>query len=81
MVSKINDGGPAFPQADLSGYGMGPSENPGGMTLRDWFAGQALAGLNAALANTQSWPTKKSEMYENAYMQADAMLAAREAKP
>lgn len=24
-MSKINDGGPAFPQHDLSGYGMGPS--------------------------------------------------------
>ncbi len=24
-MSTINDGGPAFPQHDLSGYGMGPS--------------------------------------------------------
>ena len=37
------DGGPAFPQHDLSGYGMGPAEtNNGGMTLLDWFAGKAL---------------------------------------
>lgn len=26
MTSKIEDGGPAFPQHDLSAYGFGPSE-------------------------------------------------------
>ena len=45
-MTDRNDGGPAFPQHDLSGYGMGPAEcNNGGMTLRDWFAGQIVGAL------------------------------------
>ena len=41
MNGAPKDGGPAFPMAsDVSGH------QPG-MTLRDWFAGQALAGLLA----------------------------------
>lgn len=35
MSDKSNDGGPAFPWG---------GEVCGGMTLRDWFAGQAIAG-------------------------------------
>ena len=35
-MSTINDGGPAFPRHAYDGHD--------GMTLRDWFAGQALAG-------------------------------------
>lgn len=73
MTDKINDGGPAFPQADLSGYGMGPAEcNNGGMTLRDWFAGQALAGLLAS-GGSVSW---EQDVF-SAYAAADAMLSAR----
>jgi hypothetical protein len=37
MSDKINDGGPAFPCETYNGHAL-----PGiGMTLRDWFAGQA----------------------------------------
>jgi hypothetical protein len=46
----------------------------GGMSLRDWFAGLALAGV---LAN----PTKKgrwTDYAEVSYVLADAMLAQRE---
>lgn len=55
---KRDDGGPAFPQHDLSAYGMGPAMRghvPGddlsgkyeveGMSLRDWFAGQLIGHL------------------------------------
>ena len=39
MTQKINTGGPAFPIA------VGDHEYVAdGMTLRDWFAGQALTG-------------------------------------
>lgn len=43
----MNTGGPAFPQ---HGWSKDPQvlermRNQGGMTLLDWFAGQALAGL------------------------------------
>jgi hypothetical protein len=67
-MSTINDGGPAFP---FDGYG----ERVPGMTLRDWFAGQALAGM---LANPDSWTGDRGVM---AYRYADAMLRAREVKP
>ena len=55
---------------------MNPSLMAHSMTLRDWFAGQALAG---ALADS----TRDSYAYEyaeSAYEYADAMLAAREVK-
>ena len=63
-MSKPKDGGPAFPNY----YG-----NPG-MSLRDYFAGQALAGLLACMKTTGS----KKDFAMDAYMQADAMLAERE---
>ena len=43
------------------------------MTLRDWFAGQALAGM---LDRTYGIPV--SIIAERSYQMADAMLAARE---
>lgn len=47
MTENTDDGGPAFPVNDLSGYSIGPGFPAHGMTLMDWFAGQALAGLLA----------------------------------
>ena len=38
-MTQPNDDGPAFP-----GQNTGPDYNRG-MSLRDWFAGQAIAGL------------------------------------
>lgn len=71
-----NDGGPAFPQTDLSGYGMGPGEgNNSGMTLRDWFAGQALTGY---LHDIQHHKHSEVHIARCSYILADAMLAARE---
>ena len=46
---------------------------PAGMTLRDWFAGQALVGI---LAN--QGPSLVTDVRaRNAYTMADAMLAER----
>ena len=71
MTGQPKDGGPAFPieTAELLGRGM---------TLRDWFAGQAL---NAAFSS--SWDAdltvdanaRVSAVW--AYAIADAMIAAR----
>lgn len=65
-MAKI-DGGPAFPLPVTEW-------NPGnaGMSLRDWFAGQALAGIMTLRPNTAD------EAAWAAYEAADAMLAARE---
>ncbi len=47
------------------------------MSLRDWFAGQALAGM---LANKHWANDRESTVAEMAYGYADAMLAARETR-
>jgi hypothetical protein len=71
MTDKINDGGSAFP---TTGEGYGYSRySHNGMTLRDWFAGQALAGI---LANPETaWTTTPAV---TAYNYANAMLAERD---
>ena len=60
------DGGSAF------SYKTGPESVWAGMTLRDYFAGQALAGL-ASLT-----PPTPEEQAHWAYTYADAMLAERQ---
>lgn len=77
-VSK-NDGGPAFPVPDsMPGDGVGGH----GMSLRDWFAGQAIgASLEARLHNADTTETVKVVAERSAmlaYMVADAVLSARE---
>lgn len=63
----------AFPCAEQrDANGVGITEGAPGMTLRDYFAGQALAGFRIGRAYT-SWQDLASDCYEA----ADAMLAAR----
>ena len=65
-----NDGGPAFPVHPE----IHPDEPHAGMTLRDWFAGQALAGYFAApYTPHRNAHDCAAYMYEV----ADAMIAAR----
>ena len=54
----INDGGPAYPHDQNSGQWCP------GMTLRQWYAGQALAGLAGVFV-------KSTKDKENIYDQAD----------
>lgn len=75
MTMTSRDGGPAFPTHDAD-----PGTDPrsqilsGGMTLRDWFAGQALNQ-----ASREIWAEHKPEdVAARCYMLADAMLAARD---
>lgn len=82
-MSAHEDGGPAFPSSIAVGSAgdvyRSWTEGYGGMTLRDWFAGQALAGL---LASPNWGPVDgraAEERYAmSAYLQADAMLVERE---
>jgi hypothetical protein len=73
MTTK-DDGGPAFPTLDNNGQGLVLRE--WGMTLRDWFAGQALAGFCADPSNHELFDDAM-DAAQNAYELADAMLAAR----
>lgn len=72
MTTK-NDGGPAFPSA-LYSHERAENWSTDGMTLRDWFAGHALAGDLAASPNYRPSLIGSAE---RAYAYADAMLAAR----
>ena len=72
MSAKIDDGRPAFP---VRWEDMAHSNSHHGMTLRDWFAGQALAGI---IANEGMFDQAIMLLNSEAcYKQADAMLAAR----
>lgn len=60
----------------LEAYGIGPPDNGvGGMSLRDWFAGQALAGTLAFPIPGGEKKPENAARY--AYEYADAMLAER----
>ncbi len=72
----MEDGGPAFPTTlQVNAFGTIEQEAHDGMSLRDWFAGQALAGL----LPTDTTHTN-ADLAQAAYNLADAMLAARERK-
>lgn len=67
---------PAFPNIGNNAWSMQPTE---GMTLRDWFAGQALGGaLSGILSDGSTIERSDAPTYAAlAYAIADAMLAAR----
>lgn len=66
----------AFPSGDGQ-YGGGPSHDYG-MTLRDWFAGQALIGLlGISQAPPSEFAKDSGRMAQIAFVLADAMLEAR----
>lgn len=69
-----NDGGRAFPVCVADSPTHGVVYGIDGMSLRDYFAGQAIAG--ALAYSGQPWDTIEREA-ERAYQIADAMLAAR----
>jgi hypothetical protein len=72
-MSKINDGGSAFPNRR---HGV---QSPG-LTLRDWFATHATDADIAAIQNPPHG-AQNITRYEARYIHADAMLKAREVKP
>ena len=83
-MDKINDGGPAFPVStsnEAEGHQDGPNtwQHPG-MALRDYFASKAMQGLIAqACGDALGSDLILGAQY--AYRFADAMLAARNARP
>ena len=77
-MTEHKTGGAAFPTIrEINGYS--DSQNvicSDGMTLRDYFAGQALTGLFAAW-NAKEVPGWQEGVAWRAYSLADAMLAER----
>lgn len=76
-MAETKDGGPAFPEhvaISPSGDIFGSHYYSSGMSLRDYFAGQALAGILADPSNGGHIKMNAGD----AYAYADAMLSARE---
>jgi hypothetical protein len=77
----VTDNPAAFP---LPGYNEdGPGGYPAepGMSLRDWFAGQALAGFCSVCMGDGEPLMGAKDTARAAYNYADAMLAERIAHP
>lgn len=83
MSDTPTDGGPAFARGStLYPNSTLFTESQTGMSLRDWFAGQALAGQLASMSTAAAVAGIRQEdaprwCARSAYMFADAMLAAR----
>ncbi len=71
------DGGPAYPVPRNVAWDDEKNTVVAGMSLRDYFAGQALAGLTAIPMDLTKGRGVTS-VAEVCYLMADAMLAARE---
>lgn len=71
-MSKHTDGGPAFPTPWAAG-----TATEGGMTMRDWFAGQAMQGMLASANSGGRWDADHDILTGEAYDIADAMLKER----
>lgn len=91
MDKKIEDGGPAFPQA-ISNMQAMPVDALGGMTLRDYFAAQAPSPTEEDIAAQYRYDKMRNPYNDHhkpklrdrheiiadlAYRHADAMLKAR----
>jgi len=82
MSNQINDGGPAFPCVYYSEPigSIGPQLTiKGGLSIRDYFAAAALQPLVTSAIELDH--SKWDAAVEHAYLIADAMLKAKEAKP
>ena len=79
-MTEKNDGGPAFPVVET--HPVHGSRIDMGMTLRDYFAGQALVGLighgNSLVSDEYDPTTTMADIVAgHAYFLADAMLKAK----
>jgi len=69
----VDDGGSAFPRPKMAtDYDQ---DMPQGMSLRDWFAGQALTGVIADCVNETTF--QPDVIAKRAYAVAEALLKAR----
>ena len=89
-MSKIEDGGPAFPTADSEAKANEPgyptvtvAAANQGMSLRDWFAGQAMTAILPAVAagnyDLDGEGVLGMQIAKHAYAMADFMITERAA--
>ena len=76
MSNTPKNGGPAFPSAGIETATDSRIYQRDGMTLRDWCAGQALAGCLINYTTTK-FGFGEDDVAKCAYNYADAMLAER----
>ena len=76
MKISVYDGGAAFPTA-IPESNTGAAEFIEGMTLRDHFAGQAMAAMHVSPSMSIDCMKDERKCASWAYSQADAMLAER----
>lgn len=77
-MNTKKDGGAAFPASFETTNGYPRWHESVGMTLRDWFAGQALDGLLSSNATYGGKTDDRASLAADAYAYADAMIAERE---
>jgi len=74
-MTEIKTGGPAYPQDEMMDSAHSEIHRQHeGMTLLDYFAGQALVGL---IANPESTEHSPQEMADAAYGLASLMIETR----
>lgn len=76
-MDQTNNGGPAFPNVPTEVSDQCTSWDMG-MSLRDYFAGQALAGIMANAKLVAVLAESKQDPASCAYEMADYMLAERQ---
>ena len=76
MTTSERDGGPAFPPVH------DPATHPSGMSLRDYFAANALSAVAPLLhqPRSESAQAYRARIAVEVYAIADAMLAERSKK-
>lgn len=79
MSIDRNDGGPAYPSRRSHEHFQYAETSFEGMSLRDYFAGQAMDRIVQNTDERRTTPFYASVIAQNAYAIADAMLAERKA--
>ena len=80
MSTPIDDGGPAYPCQEQNIHGEPMMAMQFGLSTRDYFAGQALAGWLASYEPLAAHPVEaeyQGVIAKVSYEMADAMIAAR----
>lgn len=88
-MENKNDGGPVLPvlvkkttKTDENGEEKSYHYGFAGLSIRDYFAAKAMQGLISRVRPDDDWPANQPDperaIADSSYLQADAMLKARE---